>query len=330
MLHSKVVPVLCNHLQHGPPALTLTRLVHHHHHHHQQQQRPRRKQSRYQEHFATLGLGEEASRSSVRQRYIELVKQHHPDTSSDGGETFSRIDHAYKTLMKKFQEDKLREEQMVGEYGLYYDKDKMTRDQEEEGEEEHPDIRHTAPQHRQYLDNPFGYGSPAQREKQAVKYRAFRAAEAVHEHRVGKLTAQYEDRLVTRERNTVRRQQTRNQIDRLVEDLIVESMANGEFDNLGGAGKPLPNRVDYNPYTDFTTHKINQILVETGFSPEWVQLQKDIRQEKEKLRGEMTRVRQSLGPAPLPPAKQEVWTSFCERLRDDGAGGGGDAAPVGH
>ena len=47
-------------------------------------------------------------------------------------------------------------------------------------------------------DNPFGYGSPAQREKQAVKYRAFRAAEAVHEHRVGKLTAQYEDRLVTR------------------------------------------------------------------------------------------------------------------------------------
>ena len=50
--------------------------------------------------------------------------------------------------------------------------------------------------------------------------------------------------LVTRERNTVRRQQTRNQIDRLVEDLIVESMANGEFDNLGGAGKPLPNRQD--------------------------------------------------------------------------------------
>ena len=105
MLHSKVVQVLCSHLQHGPPALTLTRLVHHHQ---QQQQRPRRKQSRYQEHFATLGLGEEASRSSVRQRYIELVKQHHPDTSRDGGETFSRIDHAYKQLMKKFQEDKLR------------------------------------------------------------------------------------------------------------------------------------------------------------------------------------------------------------------------------
>ena len=40
---------------------------------------------------------------------------------------------------------------MVGEYGLYYDKDKMTRDQEQDEEDEHPDIRHTAPQHSQYL-----------------------------------------------------------------------------------------------------------------------------------------------------------------------------------
>ena len=38
---------------------------------------------------------------------------------------------------------------MVGEYGLYYDKHKMS--QEEDEEVEHPDIRHTAPQHRQFL-----------------------------------------------------------------------------------------------------------------------------------------------------------------------------------
>ena len=112
-------------------------------------------------------------------------------------------------------------------------------------------------------DNPFGYGPPSQRQKQAQKYQVLRANEAVYEHRVGQLTAQYEDRLATRERNTVKKQQTRNQIDRLVEDLIVESMAAGEFDNLEGAGKPLPARVDYNPYMDFTTHKVNQILVET-------------------------------------------------------------------
>ena len=39
---------------------------------------------------------------------------------------------------------------MVGEYGLYYDRDRMSQEEEEE-ESEHPDIRHVAPQHRQFL-----------------------------------------------------------------------------------------------------------------------------------------------------------------------------------
>ena len=54
-------------------------------------------------------------------------------------------------------------------------------------------------------------------------------------------------------------------------------MGKGEFDNLPLAGKPLPNRVEYNPYADFTTNKMNQILVQEGFAPEWVTKQKDIR-----------------------------------------------------
>ena len=166
-------------------------------------------------------------------------------------------------------------------------------------------------------DNPFGYGSPSQRQRQAQKYQVFRANEAVYEHRVGKLTAQYEDRLATRERNTVKKQHTRNQIDRLVEDLITESIAAGEFDNLAGAGKPLPERVDYNPYTDFTTHKINQILVETGFAPEWVQLQKDIRELKEKIRREMRSYRQTLGPSPLNRDNWEKWTNYCDRIEKE-------------
>jgi len=36
---------------------------------------------------------------------------------------------------------------------------------------------------------------------------------------------------------------SQNAIERLVEDLIIESMANGEFENLKGSGKPLPERV---------------------------------------------------------------------------------------
>ena len=45
-------------------------------------------------------------------------------------------------------------------------------------------------------------------------------------------------------------------MERLVEDLISESMTKGDFDNLEGAGKPLPQRVIYNPYEDYTTYKV--------------------------------------------------------------------------
>ena len=41
---------------------------------------------------------------------------------------------------------------MEGEYGLYYDKHKMCKEEEDE-ENEHPNIKHVAPQHRQFLGN---------------------------------------------------------------------------------------------------------------------------------------------------------------------------------
>ena len=70
---------------------------------------------------------------------------------------------------------------------------------------------------------------------------------------------------------------TKNVIERVVEDLISESMAKGEFQNLKGSGKPLPERTKYNPFSDFTSNKMNEILVEGGFAPEWILLKKDIR-----------------------------------------------------
>ena len=65
-------------------------------------------------------------------------------------------------------------------------------------------------------------------------------------------------------------------MDRLVEDLIAESMARGDFDNLPGAGKPIQYS-DHNPYVDTMTHNLNKILINNGYVPEWVTLEKDIR-----------------------------------------------------
>ena len=57
-------------------------------------------------------------------------------------------------------------------------------------------------------------------------------------------------------RKTTKRHHTKNAMERLVEDLIQESMAKGDFDNLKGSGKPLPQRMIYNPYEDYTTYKV--------------------------------------------------------------------------
>jgi DnaJ family protein C protein 28 len=62
----------------------------------------------------------------------------------------------------------------------------------------------------------------------------------------------------------------------LVEDLIAESMAKGEFDNLPGQGRPLQYS-DYNPYVDSMTHNLNKVLINNGYTPPWISLGKEIR-----------------------------------------------------
>ena len=238
-----------------------------------------------------MELEPDSSKDLVRRQYIKLAKKHHPDTAknTEDMDVFQKIDQAYKALMEKFAEDKRKDENCAGEYGLYYEEGKN--DGTTNHAFEHPDIEHTAPQHRQYLSNEgFGYGNVFQRQKQYQKFRAIRAAESVSDHNVQKLTAKYETQLAVQEekdKKKAKKHMTRNAMERLVEDLISESMAKGEFDNLGGAGKPLPERVIYNPYEDFTTHKMNQILVDGGFAPEWIMLKKDIDKMKEDLKEEM-------------------------------------------
>lgn len=86
-------------------------------------------------------------------------------------------------------------------------------------------------------------------------------------------------------------------IERLVEDMIQESMAKGDFKNLKGSGKPLSHdSVNQNPFIDFTTHKLNQVLLENGFVPEWILLEKEIREEVKIFRSKLSRVRSSFGP----------------------------------
>lgn len=175
------------------------------------------------------------------------------------------------------------------------------------------DIRHTAPQHRQYLSfDGVGHGTPAQRQKQYQAVRAQRAQERVLEHRMSK--AQASEMAVMKKGDFFKKHQikTKYGFDRVVEDLIQEAMSRGDFSNLSGFGKPLPDHQSQNPYVDFTTHKINKIMLDNGFTPEWITLHKEIREECNGLKSDLAKERGKLGELPLTPQDEYKWEKVLE------------------
>lgn len=62
---------------------------------------------------------------------------------------------------------------------------------------------------------------------------------------------------------------------------IEAAMKRGEFSNLPGNGKPL--QLDTNPYLTPQARTANRLLKANGFAPRWVELEKEIRQEKAQL-----------------------------------------------
>ncbi|XP_073970636.1 dnaJ homolog subfamily C member 28 isoform X3 [Rhodnius prolixus] len=179
---------------------------------------------------------------------------------------------------------------------------------------------HTAPQHRQYLSyEGIGSGTPSQRQRQYTKYRAAKAMENVTEFRINKVQDDGNKALTLKEsRKKAKDIKTRFGMDRLVEDLIQESMSKGEFDNLPGKGKPLKNlQKTHNPYVDFVTHKMNEVLIDNGFTPAWITLQKEITEHKQKIKDKLVASRAKLGPLPLSQEEQLFWEEIKIRLADD-------------
>lgn len=107
---------------------------------------------------------------------------------------------------------------------------------------------------------------------------------------------------------------TKYGFDRVVEDLIQEAMSKGQFDNLEGKGKPLSHVQSQNPYVDFTQHKINKILLDNGFTPEWITLQKEIRIDIKDLEEILTEYRSYIGEIPLNAADIDEWSTVVKRV----------------
>ncbi|KAK8741577.1 hypothetical protein OTU49_002280 [Cherax quadricarinatus] len=275
----------------------------------------------YSQYFEELGLQNNCDQGTVRDAFIKLAKKYHPDSGHPEANAakFQQIDYAYRKLLDKFTNDRRNHNNCEGEFGLYYDQKRrmQTPEPEEEEDDKTYDIKHTAPQHRQYLSyEGIGIGTPSQRQKQYTSYQALRASSNIMDYKVKKVSSQYpEMSMITKDRAAAKKIRTRYGIDRIVDDMIQEAMAKGEFDNLSNAGKPLVQQ-NFNPYVDTVTHKLNQVLINNGYAPEWVMLEKELREDRTYLRKMLRKEREKLGPLPLTPQEEVLWKSFQERLQD--------------
>lgn len=251
----------------------------------------------YRKCYAILKVPAEADQESVRAAYIEIVKLVHPDSghAEASAEKFAEVDNAFRILQAKYAKER--------------------RGIRENVEIQNHDITHTAPQHRQYLSfDGVGYGSPGQREKQYQQSRASKAYGKVVEYRVDKLSASGTELIKPGSFFKNHAIKTKYGFDRVVEDLIQEAMSKGQFENLEGKGKPLSHAQSQNPYVDFTQHKINKILLDNGFTPEWITLQKEIRIDINDLKEILTEYRSFIGEIPLNDADTEEWSNAVKRL----------------
>ena len=62
---------------------------------------------------------------------------------------------------------------------------------------------------------------------------------------------------------------------------IEEAMERGEFEDLPGKGKPL--KLDTNPFLTPQARMANRLRKENDFAPRWVEIEKEIKQEKAQL-----------------------------------------------
>ncbi|XP_053691890.1 dnaJ homolog subfamily C member 28 [Sabethes cyaneus] len=251
----------------------------------------------YNKCYHILGVTENSDQNMVRQAYIALVKKLHPDSGHPDADVnkFQEVDAAFRILQQKFAKSRR------GIVENLQDKVKTF------------DIRHTAPQHRQYLSfDGIGVGTPAQRQKQYQSVRAQRAQERVLEHRMSK--AQASEMALMKKGDHFKKHEikTKYGFDRVVEDLIQEAMSRGDFSNLSGFGKPLPDHQSQNPYVDFTTAKINKIMLDNGFTPEWITLHKEIREDIESLKNSLYKERSKLGEIPLTGQDEYKWDKILK------------------
>ncbi|XP_072973334.1 uncharacterized protein [Typha angustifolia] len=126
-----------------------------------------------------------------------------------------------------------------------------------------------------------------------------RSHQSKHAHRLSSVIDAVNDRKLPPElRGRANAIRSETDIVNVVEQRIWHSMEEGHFENLPGKGKPLD--LNTNPHADPAEDTLYRILSRNGCAPEWVELNKEIRNKISEWRSALKR----------------AWAS---RMRDEGS-----------
>lgn len=169
--------------------------------------------------------------------------------------------------------------------------------------------------HRQYLTYDVGPGTYSQRQKAYAQHRLYEAMDNVYERQFEKALQNPDAKEVGEFRGKSQKHKPRitQTLERIAHEKIRDSMGRGDFKNLRGMGKPLQTEHD-NPVIDDMQQKLNRLLSNAGFAPEWVSLDKEIRHSIENVKKQLATCWSKCGPHPMPPGKKREWEHELEEL----------------
>ena len=169
--------------------------------------------------------------------------------------------------------------------------------------------------HRQYLTYDVGPGTYSQRQKAYAQHRLYEAIDNVYEKQFEKALQNPDAKEVTEYKGKTRRFKPKitQTLERIAHEKIRDSMGRGEFKNLKGMGKPLTREHD-NPVINDIQQKLNRLLSNAGFAPEWISLDKEIRQSIENVKKHLSSCWSKCGPHPMTPERKKEWEQELEEL----------------
>ena len=169
--------------------------------------------------------------------------------------------------------------------------------------------------HRQYLTYDVGPGTYSQRQKAYAQHRLYEAMDNVYEKQFEKALQNPDAKEVVEFKGKTKRFKPKitQTLERIAHEKIRDSMGRGEFKNLKGMGKPLRREHD-NPVIDDMQQKLNRLLSNAGFAPEWISLDKEIRQSIENVKKQLSTCWSKCGPHPMTPERKREWEQELKEL----------------